>query len=232
MLQKILSRRFSAQVVPKFPEGTVAGLLKASVAAQGNQDVVRFNNQNLNWTLKELDRYSSAFAFGLLEAGFTRGDRILVWVDRTKAAESVVAQLGAYKTGVEVCTFHETTNRDALHHALSSTGVKGVVFSPDTDCGNGETRHSLLQGLMPELAKTSLGEELNLADYPHLQNLIQTGHRGLPGVNRFKDVAVYTSPAMSSHKIPVNNPDDVCMRVIKGGAETTYTSQDFVNYVQ
>jgi hypothetical protein len=54
----------------KFPEGTVSGLLKSAVGANPHLDVVRINNQKINWTLTEIDRYSSAFAFGLLEAGF------------------------------------------------------------------------------------------------------------------------------------------------------------------
>ena len=39
----------------KFPEGTVAGLYKQAVAANAEYDVVRFDNQKLNWTLKEFD---------------------------------------------------------------------------------------------------------------------------------------------------------------------------------
>jgi len=40
---------------PKFPEGTVAGLLKQAVAARADQDLVRFDNQNINWSLVEFD---------------------------------------------------------------------------------------------------------------------------------------------------------------------------------
>jgi hypothetical protein len=39
----------------KFPAGTVAGHIKAAVATQPMMDVIRFNNQNINWTVKELD---------------------------------------------------------------------------------------------------------------------------------------------------------------------------------
>jgi len=31
--------------------------------------------------MKEFDRYSSAFAFGLVESGFQPGDKLLLWVD-------------------------------------------------------------------------------------------------------------------------------------------------------
>lgn len=189
------------------------------MAACPNNDIMRFNNAGINWTLKELDRYSSAFAFGLLEAGFARGDRLLVWVDRTRSAESLIAQFAAYKTGVEVVCFHENNNKDALHHALGGAGVKGVLFTPNSNVGGGENRSDLLNSLVPELSTTYLGEELNSSAYPNLDLVIQTEFGHIPGVNRFKDITVYNTPSMSSYSIPENQPDDVCMRVLKGGVE-------------
>jgi hypothetical protein len=38
----------------------------------------------------EFDRYSSAFAFGLVEAGFQQGDKIVMYVDQQSSAESLV----------------------------------------------------------------------------------------------------------------------------------------------
>ena len=90
---------------PKFPEGTVAGLYKAAVAVRADQDVLRFDNQNINWTLVEFDRYSSAFAFGLIEAGFEQGDKLVMYVDQTSSAESLVLQMGAIKAGVSLVSF-------------------------------------------------------------------------------------------------------------------------------
>ena len=40
-----------------------------------------------------IQRYSSAFAFGLIENGFERGDKLLLWVDQTNSAEILVAQV-------------------------------------------------------------------------------------------------------------------------------------------
>jgi len=133
-----------------------------------------------------------------LEAGFTRGDSLVVWVDRTRAAESLISQLGAFKAGVEIVTFDENTSKDALHHALTSTAAKGLLLTPNSACGEGHTRGSVLNALCPELAKTYLGEELSLNEYPHLSSIIQTEASFMPGVNRYKDVAVYTTPSMSS----------------------------------
>lgn len=53
------------------------------------------------------------------------------------------------------------------------------------------------------------GDELNLAEYPHLQHLVQTGHSTIRGVNHWKDVAVYTGPASSNYSLPQNQPDDL-----------------------
>ena len=55
MLARIFQRRAFTTASVKFPEGTVAGHYKAAVAQKGQLDAVRFDNQNINWTLKELD---------------------------------------------------------------------------------------------------------------------------------------------------------------------------------
>jgi hypothetical protein len=39
----------------KFPAGTVAGQYKIAVNTSGDTDIIRFNNQKLNWTLLEFD---------------------------------------------------------------------------------------------------------------------------------------------------------------------------------
>jgi len=46
-------------------------------------------------------------AFGLVEAGFEYGDRIVSFIDQTSSAESLVLQMGAAKAGVTVVSFHE-----------------------------------------------------------------------------------------------------------------------------
>ena len=123
--------------------------------------------------MKELDRYSSAFAFGLLEAGFTRGDSLVLWVDRASNAECIVSQIGAAKAGVTCVSFDERDSQDALDHALRTSGAKGLIFSanaPVADTQN--TRVDLLNNLMPSLNSMYPGDELNLAEYPHLQHII------------------------------------------------------------
>lgn len=78
-------------------------------------------------------RYSSAFAYGLLEAGYKKGDSIVLWIDRESNAESIVSNLGAMKAGVQLVNFAESNSKDALDHALRSSNAKGLIFSPNTE---------------------------------------------------------------------------------------------------
>lgn len=133
-------------------------------------DSVRFDQQHFNWTMKEFDRNSSAFAYGLVEAGFSVGDKLLLWVDRDSSAEVLVAQMGAAKAGVTIVTFNEKDNQDALATALNKSGARGLLFSPGTPVNdNGDTRQTFLQRLMPSLENLYPGDALKLNDYPHLK---------------------------------------------------------------
>ena len=93
MFSKNVARKanFSVAASVKFPEGTVAGAYKAALRQNPSIDVVRVDSQKFNWTLKELDRYSSAFAFGLLQNGYQPGHKLAMWVDQTSSAEQLVA---------------------------------------------------------------------------------------------------------------------------------------------
>lgn len=82
--------------------------------------------------MKEFDRYSSAFAYGLVESGYGPGDKLLLWVDQESSAEILVSTMGASKAGVTVVTFSEKENCDSLHQALKDSGARGLLFSPST----------------------------------------------------------------------------------------------------
>ena len=121
--------------------------------------------------------HSSAFAHGLLEAGFAQGDKIVMYVDQTTSAENLVAQMGAIKAGVSIVTFDEKENADALDEALGSSQAKGLIISPSTHVDDGETtRKTFLDKLIPELATSYFGDELNSSKYPHLKTIVQTEH--------------------------------------------------------
>ncbi len=145
---------------------------------------------------------------------------MVLYCDQTYSAESLVSQMGAIKAGVAVVSFDEKESADALDHALATSGARGLIFSPATEgAEEGETRQTFLQKLMPELSTMYAGDELNLAKYPNLKHIVQTGHTGIRGVNKFRDLAVYANPAISSRQIPENQGDWVTHIAYKDGRE-------------
>jgi len=137
--------------------------------------------------------------------------------------------MGAIKAGVSIVTFDEKENQDALDHALSSTQAKGLIISPSTQMEGDMTRKTFLENLMPELETSYFGDELNLSRYPHLKTIVQTEHQTLRGVNKYKDIAVYTSPSMSSRQIPENRSDVVTHIALKDSHQSAFSSSDMVN---
>lgn len=111
--------------------------------------------------MKEFDRYSSAFAYGLVESGYKEGDKLLMWVDSDNSAEILVSQMGAAKAGVTVVTFSEKENCDALHETLQSSGARGLIFSPSTPVDEeGHDRLAFVHKLMPELESLYPGDSI------------------------------------------------------------------------
>ena len=120
--------------------------------------------------MKEFDRYSSAFAFGLVESGFQPGDKLLLWVDQNDSAEVLISSMGASKAGVTVVTFSEKDSEDSLHQTLQNSGAKGLVFSPSTKVNDEQTtRADIINKLMPELYSVNPGDGLKLSSYPKLK---------------------------------------------------------------
>jgi len=107
--------------------------------------------------------------------------------------------MGAMKAGVSIVTFQEKDSVEALEHAIGSTGAKGLLISPDTAVADKQIRADFLASLMPELSKMYLGDELKLAKFPQLKQIVQTGFKHIRGVNLFKDLTVYASPQYSSY---------------------------------
>ena len=123
--------------------------------------------------MKEFDRYSSAFAYGLVESGYSSGDKLMIWMDQENSAEVLVSTMGASKAGVTVVTFSEKEDCDSLHQALKDSGARGLLFSPNTKVSeDGTTRTDFVQKLMPELHSMYPGDKLNLGNYPMLKQII------------------------------------------------------------
>ena len=111
--------------------------------------------------------------------------------------------MGAAKAGVTVVTFNEKNSHEALDQTLRDSGARGLFFSPSTSVNDdGDTRANLVQKLMPGLDSSYPGDELNLASYPNLKSIVQTGHQNLRGIIKFKDSLVYANPQFNCFTLP------------------------------
>ena len=99
---------------------------------------------------------------------------MVLWADSAHSAETLVSQVGAIKAGVVVVAFDEKDSKEALHHALSDSRARGLLFSADIRIqeNKADTRYTYLQELIPELGKYKLGDELDLQSYPYLKSII------------------------------------------------------------
>lgn len=109
--------------------------------------------------------------------------------------------MGASKAGVTVVTFSEKDSVDSLHQTLKDSDAKGLVFSPTTKVDDA-TRAELVYKLMPELETMNPGEGLSVSAYPHLKQVIQSGHSNIRGVIKYKDSLVYAAASLSSFSLP------------------------------
>ena len=192
-------------------------MYKVAVASNYMFDAVRFDSQKFNWNLKEFDRYSSAFAFGLVEGGYTPGDKIVLWLDQENSAEILTAQMGAAKAGVTCVTFNEKDDMDALHQTLKDSGARGFYFSPSTPIDEDVTRKTYLQKLMPELEKLYPGDPIKLSNYPHLKSIVQSGHSNIRGTIKFKDSLVYANTKYSTFSLPQNDSAHLMFECYRDG---------------
>ena len=141
--------------------------------------------------------------------------------------------MGAIKAGVSIVTFDEKESAEAFEHTLAASKAKGVIFSPATAAENDATRLTFLQKMIPELSTMYAGQELNIAKFPNLKHIVQTGHSAQRGINKYRDLAVYANPAMSLRQIPENQGDWVTHIAYKGGKEIlSLTSTDLVSKSQ
>ncbi|CAI2374099.1 unnamed protein product [Moneuplotes crassus] len=203
--------------VSKYSEDSIPGAIKQARRENEWIDVARFHSQNQNWTIKELDQYSAAFAYGLVERGYTPGDKLLLWVDEESAAEVAVAHIGAIKAGVSVVSVN---SNDEIHHirdTLYQSGAHGILFSPHTSVDARTQRANLLLDLMPELIDHVPGQTLKVGDFPELRHVIHTGHSTIRGTSKFKETLLYAKSEQTNLKLPGTTGDVSAVEYYKEG---------------
>lgn len=181
---------------------SIRSLLNTRLTENPQKDAIRFENQNKTWTFKELDQHSNAFAYGLLELGYNKGDRILFWVDKNYTSEITVAQIGMAKIGVTLVPLQSSSGED-LKKALKESECRGVLFSANTK-DEGKRRSDILNQALPGLEDSYPGSSNSFSEYPKLKHLVHVGFHTIPGTIKYRQLLVYGSPSLQTNKIPAD----------------------------
>lgn len=98
-------------------------MAKASIAARGAHPAVKYFDGGLTWA--ELDEQSTALAAGLLANGFTRGDRLAVYLQNVP--QFVVAMLATWKAGGIMVSVNPMSRERELRYQLTDSGATVLV---------------------------------------------------------------------------------------------------------
>lgn len=107
-----------AELAPEFNNALT--MFRAAVARNPAGDAVRYFDGRI--TLRELDELSDAFAAGLLDSGFGRGDRVALYLQNVP--QFVICLVGTWKTG-GIAVNINPMNRDASSNCCSRTPAPG-----------------------------------------------------------------------------------------------------------
>ncbi|MCP4072292.1 MAG: AMP-binding protein [Hyphomicrobiales bacterium] len=155
----------------EFPllEKTISAVLKDAVEKFGDEDAAIFCDQSIRWTYRQFDHHVDALAGGLLELGFTKGERIGVW--SPNRYEWLLAQFATARLGIILVNINPAYRLFELEYALNKVGCRGLFTARKFKTSN---YTGMLQSLAPELASDTPGN-LNAVKLPHLKTIICMG---------------------------------------------------------
>lgn len=103
--------------------GTALEMFTASVARNPGSDIIRYFDRALS--LSELDELSDAFAVLLMRDGFTKGDRVALYLQNIQ--QFVIALLGTWKAGGIVVSINPMSRERELKELLIDSGARVLV---------------------------------------------------------------------------------------------------------
>lgn len=108
-----------ADVEPEF--GDALAMFAATVAPEA--DAIRYFDGRIGFA--ELDRLTDAFAAGLVDEGFTAGERVAIFAQNVP--QFVIAQIGAWKAGGIAVPVNPTYRQRELAELLADSGASVLV---------------------------------------------------------------------------------------------------------
>lgn len=98
-------------------------MARATVAARPEEPAVKYFDGVLTW--RELDEQSTALAAGLIAHGFSRGDRLAVYLQNVP--QFVVAMLATWKAGGIMVSVNPMSRERELRYQLTDSGATVLV---------------------------------------------------------------------------------------------------------
>ncbi|MFC5993512.1 AMP-binding protein [Pseudonocardia hispaniensis] len=98
-------------------------MFKASVERNPDGDAIRYFDGRI--TLRELDELTDAFAAGLADTGFAKGDRVAVFLQNVP--QFVIAQIGTWKAGGIAVSINPMNRERELELLLRDSGARVLV---------------------------------------------------------------------------------------------------------
>ena len=155
----------------------------------GEALVVR--HQQLRYSWRQLADAVDLHARALLALGMQAGDRLGIWAPN--CAQWCITQIATAKIGVILVNINPAYRSTELEYVLKQSGCQWLVCAGAFKSSN---YHTLLQGLVPELAEQSIGQ-LRSERLPELRGVISLDAQPPSGFlpwSQLADLATSISP--------------------------------------
>ena len=186
---------------------TIPTLLDEAVMNHGSRDAVIFakDREHLSW--HDLKGRSDEVAAGLLALGIQRGDRVGIWAPN--CVEWLLAQFGAARIGAILVNVNPAYRTSELEYALNKVQCRVLIMARALKSSD---YVAMLKELAPEVNHHSGHKRLQLARFPHLEQVILIGDGEKPaGMMAFKKLINIAGPAHQSRLNDISkslDPDD------------------------
>jgi long-chain acyl-CoA synthetase len=108
-------------ITPEF--GDALSMFEATAARSPDSDAIRYFDGRI--TYRELDELTDAFATGLLDAGFTAGERVALYLQNVP--QFVIGLVGTWKAGGIAVSINPMNRERELHLLLSDSGASVLL---------------------------------------------------------------------------------------------------------
>jgi long-chain acyl-CoA synthetase len=110
-----------AELTPEFDDALA--MFKAAVARNPDGDAIRYFDGRI--TLRELDELTDALAAGLLDSGFSRGDRLALYLQNVP--QFVIGLVGTWKAGGIAVNINPMNRERELELLLQDSGARVLL---------------------------------------------------------------------------------------------------------